>query len=192
MQNCTKQKVNTRREPIRIITLPLVSEGIKLNIFTSPALNKFMKIGILISFFFVSVFFNSSNGQTTWTTYHLKYGYSLDLPYYFSKGGLTASSIQYFYNSIDRKINLTIESLGGGNSSALIQAYGMDTKRLTGIQYESLHDTWYVISGSDKDKIYYYKTILVNNLIHYLRIEYPTNQKPLFDSILPRISKSFK
>ena len=58
--------------------------------------------------------------------------------------------------------------------------------------YKILKDNWFVISGKKGNEIYYFKTIIKNGKTHYLRISYPISQKDIFDSILPRISKSFR
>lgn len=44
----------------------------------------------------------------------------------------------------------------------------------------------------EEDEIFYMKTIIKNGQTHYLKITYPASQKEIFDSILPRISKSFR
>ncbi|PWT72229.1 MAG: hypothetical protein C5B59_16110 [Bacteroidetes bacterium] len=79
-----------------------------------------------------------------------------------------------------------------GDEKTLLRMYNMDSKKMPGISYEKLSDSWYAISGGDEEKAYCHKAIIKNGLLHNLRLVYPKNQKPLFESLLPRISKSFR
>jgi hypothetical protein len=58
---------------------------------------------------------NCVNGQTKWKTFDSEYGITIELPEYISKGILVAGgTLQWFNNTIDDDIQLSIESFGNG------------------------------------------------------------------------------
>ncbi len=62
------------------------------------------------------------------------------------------------------------------------------------VTYKKLTETWYVVSGTEGDKIFYTKVFYrkkENQNIHFL-ISYPQSRKKEFDAITAEISKSFK
>lgn len=63
------------------------------------------------------------------------------------------------------------------------------SKRVT---YKRLKDDWFVISGYIGPKIFYQKTFLSNDMFKTFYIEYPENQRGIYDPILSRLGKSFK
>ena len=128
----------------------------------------------------------------TWKIFHHKYGFSIELPDYFSEGALTASGIQYYINDLNENINVTVETMGEGSTSSLMKDYQSTINTSTGCDYKVYKNNWFVVSGQDENGIYYFKTIIKNGQTHYLAIHYPQSQKEIFDIILPRISKSFK
>ncbi len=133
------------------------------------------------------------NAQTNWKTFVHHNGFSIQLPSYFKKGLLVASgTLQYFDNSRDSTISLTVESFGIGTTAELQTSYTSDLKMYEGISYKVNKGTWYVLSGQNSEGIFYNKSMIKNSLQYHLRINYPLSQKPLFDAILSRISSSFK
>jgi hypothetical protein len=145
------------------------------------------------TFFPILILFISSlsaSAQFQWVTHHPRNLYSIDLPKFFTDGGYTASSIQYFNTDIEN-VTLTIESLGIGKMTTLNQSYNDDIKSRKNVTYSMYKPTYYVISGIDKGEYFYYKTIIKTGNIHYLKLTYPKNQKILFDAVLSRIVKSF-
>lgn len=133
-----------------------------------------------------------SSSSDSWKTFNHKYGFALELPNYFKEGSLTASGIQYYINDLNDNITIMVETVGEGSNASLKDDYQFQLKSSEGCDYKILKDNWFVLSGQDKEGIYYQKTILKNGQTHYLSIRYPTTQKDIFDNILPRISKSFK
>ena len=62
------------------------------------------------------------------------------------------------------------------------------------VTYKKLTETWYVVSGTEGDKIFYTKVFYKkkeNTNIHFF-ISYPKSRKHEFDAITAEISKSFK
>jgi hypothetical protein len=135
---------------------------------------------------------NTSNRADTWKKFNHKYGFTIELPSYFSKGALTASGIQYYINDLNDNITVTVETIGEGSISSLTNEYQSTINSSSGVDYKILKENWFVVSGQDEEGIYYLKTLVKNGQTHFLAVRYPVSQKDIFDSILPRISKSFK
>lgn len=127
-----------------------------------------------------------------WKTFNHKYGFSIDLPSYFSQGSLTASGIQYYVTDVDPNISVGVETIGEGSQTSLIKDYQTYLNSTEGIEYRVLLENFFVISGQNSEGIYYFKMLIKNNQSHFLMISYPQSQKDLFDNILPRISKSLR
>ena len=137
--------------------------------------------------------YTSGYTQVTWKTFTHHNGFKIQLPHYFKKGLLVASgTLQYFDNSLDSNITVSVESLGMGTGSELKASYTSDLKLYKGISYKVLKPAWYVISGQDEEGVFYNKSIIRNKMQHHLRIQYPAVQKPIFDTLLGKISSSFK
>ena len=130
---------------------------------------------------------NSNN----WKTFNHKYGFTIQLPNYFSIGSLTASGLQYYTTDIDQNIMVAVESSGDGSQTGLIKDYQMRLNSEEGIKYKVLRDNWFVVSGENSEGVYYYKGIIKGGQSYFLMISYPSVHKDLMDNILPKISKSF-
>ncbi|MGX7668736.1 hypothetical protein [Flavobacterium pedocola] len=136
---------------------------------------------------------SAANAQTKWKTFTAQYGVSVELPDYFSKGILVAGgTLQWFNNKVNKDFELTIESFGNGSGKDLEETYKNDLKNEKNIVYKVKRNTWYVISGKNEDGIYYHKSIIKNGIQFHLRIIYPEKDKQFAESIIGRISTSFK
>jgi len=60
------------------------------------------------------------------------------------------------------------------------------------ITYQKLGKTFFVISGYNKDKIFYQKTIVKGDAFAFAILEYDESEKTTFDSVSERIFKSFR
>ena len=60
------------------------------------------------------------------------------------------------------------------------------------VTYKRQKDNWFVVSGYIGPKIFYQKTFLSNDMFKTFYIEYPEDQRGLYDPILSRLGKSFK
>ena len=135
----------------------------------------------------------SINGQTKWKTFDSEYGITIELPEYFSKGILVAGgTLQWFNNTIDNDIQLSIESFGSGTIKDLNESYQSDLKNETNVTYKVKKNNWYVISGKNEDGIFYNKSIIKNGIQFHLRIIYQDKNKQLVENLIGRISSSFK
>lgn len=134
----------------------------------------------------------SKLNNNNWKQFKHRYGFTIDLPNYFREGSLTASGIQYYTADLDEDIILTVEAIVDGSSISLAKEYQDNTNTLNGISYKVLKDSWYVISGQDEEDIYYLKSYIKSGRTFCLSLHYPMMYKDIFDSILPRIAKSFE
>ncbi|GBC61254.1 hypothetical protein DENIS_2214 [Desulfonema ishimotonii] len=60
------------------------------------------------------------------------------------------------------------------------------------VTYKHLGRSWFVVSGFNGDKVFYNKTIFINDTFLVLHITYPKAKKTMLDPITSSISKSFK
>jgi hypothetical protein len=60
------------------------------------------------------------------------------------------------------------------------------------VTYKLLKNNWFVVSGTVSNRVFYQKTILVDDTFKTFRIEYPESQKDAFDKITGEIARSFK
>ncbi len=131
--------------------------------------------------------------NSNWINYNHPFGYEIELPSYFEKSTLTATGIQYFTNNLSDEIELNIQTIdGGGSYASLTYDYQENINTYEGIDYKILKDTWFVVSGTDENGIYYIKEIIKKGRIHHMTLRYPVRFRDIFDSILPRIVKSFR
>lgn len=63
------------------------------------------------------------------------------------------------------------------------------TKKVT---YKIQKDNWFVVSGYIGSKIFYQKTFLTKELFKTFYIEYPQNQRHIYDPIMSRLGRSFR
>ena len=116
-----------------------------------------------IIFILLLLCLNFVNGQTNWKTINLQNGITIELPEYFSKGILVAGgTLQWFNNTIDDDIQLSIESFGNGTIKDLQESYKSDLENEDNITYKIKKDTWYVISGKNENGIIYNKSSIKN------------------------------
>ena len=83
-----------------------------------------------------------------------------------------------------------------GNPISLQNQYEKDRRDLhssgINISYKKLGKNFYVLSGQKANTVVYRKTIIKDEAFCFAYLEYDIAQNTLFDSILPRISQSFK
>jgi len=99
-----------------------------------------------------------------------------------------------------RSKDKTIEMRAWGQFNALDltldEAYQRVLRDHSGVTYKTLGDRHFVISGVSAGKIYYQKTVIRGSgdtaVFYTFTIEYPKSKKANFDSVVARVSRSFK
>jgi hypothetical protein len=131
------------------------------------------------------------SGQTKWKTINHTNGFHIQLPTYFKQGLLVASgTLQYYDNTLDSTIVVTVETFGRGTKEALHQEYKDELQR-GNVTYSVLKPNWFVVSGTDDEGMFYLKTIISKGMMHHLRISYPPDNKSEADKSLAKIAASF-
>lgn len=164
----------------------------------------------LISFFVMLCSEQSKveNTPLRWKHYSL-HGFVIDLPDIFKKGFYTNTAIQWF-DAVDTSIkhgdyDVAVECLSPespSNHNSLKRAFEEKLGLVKGyevgkLSYSVLKSNFFIVSWSGRecgacaDQIYYEKGILQHGELYQLHISYELQYKPLFDTILPRISASF-
>jgi hypothetical protein len=147
---------------------------------------------VRLFFFFIAlhlVFLCSA--QKNWQSINHKNGFHLLLPAYFKPGLLVASgTLQYYDNTLDSALLVTVETFGKGTRAALQQEYKDELQR-NSVTYSVLKSKWFVVSGTDDEGVFYLKTIISDEQMHHLRISYPPEKKPEADKFLGKMAASF-
>lgn len=100
---------------------------------------------------------------------------------FISKDGKAELIVYGSNNALDQSLKDTYQKAISGSG-------GSKDRKVT---YKKLGDHWFVVSGTDKGKIFYRKTFLKNDAFQTFEITYDQNQKASFDKITEKISKSF-
>jgi len=83
-----------------------------------------------------------------------------------------------------------------GETITLERQYKIDVqdnlKKKNIITYKKLGKTFFVISGYRNGKIFYQKTILKNDAFAFAILQYPKDEKEIYDKVSAEIFKSFK
>ena len=96
------------------------------------------------------------------------------------------------FESIDGKANLSLS--GMNNSGDTVET--LFNARLQNIAkpitYSKLARDWYVLSWLDDDRVKYEKTWVGTGSVNYFSFAYPVEDRPIYDSVLPVLVKSFE
>jgi hypothetical protein len=60
------------------------------------------------------------------------------------------------------------------------------------LTYRTIRKTWFAVSGTEGDRVFYEKTLLRNGVFYTCLISYPKSKKGTYDRITSVIEKSFK
>ena len=134
-----------------------------------------------------------SHPPTAWNVINHPNGFSIQLPSSFSSGLLVGDgTLQWFANSIDEEIEVTVETVSNGAPGKLDEEFTTDQPVFTKVSYKVLKPTWYIISGESRQGISHTKTIMKDGVLHRLWITYPAAQQSTMDAWVPQIMSSFK
>jgi hypothetical protein len=141
---------------------------------------------------------SQTNDWKIFKTNTIYYNVELALPSYFSVGLFTNSQIQYYTSELTENdpygnTIVAIEMEGKMSRKDFEEQYKYSLKTEHGIKYKFFKNDMYVISSiNDYGTIFYEKVIYKNGQVYRLSIQYTLDNKEIFDTIIPRISKSFK
>lgn len=131
------------------------------------------------------------SAQEKWKVINHKNGFHLQMPAYFKTGLLVASgTLQYYDNTSDSSIVVTVETFGEGSKAALQEEYNDELTR-SNVTYSVLKPNWFVVSGTDEEGVFYLKIIISQGLMHRLHISYPPERKSEADQFLAKMAASF-
>jgi len=98
--------------------------------------------------------------------------------------------------SVNGDIEMTVSGINNVLNSTLMTQFKQDilekAKLNKTVTFQLIKRDFYIISGYIKDKIYYQKTILKDDIFMTLCIVYPANQRSIIDPMVSEISKSFR
>lgn len=60
------------------------------------------------------------------------------------------------------------------------------------VTYRARESSWYIISGTMDQRVFYEKSILSGGMLRTLRVEYPESRRDYFDAVTAVMSTSFK
>ena len=75
-----------------------------------------------------------------------------------------------------------------------MREYGLAARRATAerrVSYETKGDTWFVVSGYERDVIFYEKTLRHGERTTSFRFVFPAAQKPHYAPLLEQMEDSF-
>jgi len=121
-----------------------------------------------------------------------RYGFSCLRPTSFTPGIDPVNGDGLSFESIDGKANLSLS--GMNNSGDTVET--LFNARLQNIAkpitYSKLARDWYVLSWLDDDRVKYEKTWVGTGSVNYFSFAYPVEDRPIYDSVLPVLVKSFE
>ena len=134
--------------------------------------------------------------QTNYETYHnARFAYSISYPsdLFIPQGEAENGDGQKFL-SRDGKVEMLVYGSNNALNQTLRARYHDETKVRENrkVTYQVLKPEWFVVSGTEGNKVFYEKTILHNGAFKAFRIEYEKAAKAVWDPIAERISRSFK
>lgn len=94
----------------------------------------------------------------------------------------------------DQQVEMMVYGRNNALDQTIAEMYAQEAADKAGhaVSYKLKKNTWFVVSGIENDKVFYQKTMFRRDQILTFRIEYPRNQRKLFDTITARIAASFK
>lgn len=131
---------------------------------------------------------------------NVRFDYCLDYPKFLNPQPESANGDGRIFNNekgeevlrVFGRFNLDAE----GKTISLERQYNTDItdnlKKKNNITYKKLGKTFFVISGFRNGKIFYQKTIFKNDAFSFAILQYPTNDKEIYDKVSTEIFKTFK
>jgi hypothetical protein len=129
-----------------------------------------------------------------------RFGYCIDYPAFLAAQPESENGDGRVFNN---KKGITILTVFGrinqdadGNPLSLKNQYESDIKDLSlskkNITYKKLGKTFYVLSGTKNETIFYKKTIVKDDAFCFAILEYSRQDKMLYDTVSAHLAKSFQ
>lgn len=128
-----------------------------------------------------------------WKSYNHQYGYTIELPSQIHEDRLDDSGVQnYNTDELQGRISIQIQSssVSGNKQEALQQQYDYALQNLNNVKYKSIGRDFFIISYREGDFVYYYKTIVGENM-NTMSVGYSLSDTAIFNPLVSRISTSF-
>ena len=129
-------------------------------------------------------------------TYHnARFAYSISYPSdLLIPQGEAANGDGQKFVSRDRKVEVLVYGSNNALEKTLRALYQDETARRENrtITYQVLKPDWFVVSGTENNKVFYQKTMLHNGVFKTFHIEYDRAVKDTWDPITGKIARSFK
>jgi hypothetical protein len=157
-----------------------------------------MKISLLSTFRIIAVTgcLTATAGQASadsgWHTYcNARFGQCADIPQDFKSDPPPENGDGLIFRDAGG-MSVTVSGSYNVNSSVLgaEQRAILEAKPVPA--YQAKGPNWFVVSGSEGDRIYYIRKIVTPEIIATLWIEYPSTQKEKYGPLIAKISKSFR
>ncbi|WP_434633853.1 hypothetical protein [Chromobacterium sp. CV08] len=101
------------------------------------------------------------------------------------------------FTSPDQQTVMTASGINNATESTLQDEYRSALKEQSEsgaprqVTFKAIKKNWYVVSGTEGDKIFYQKTYLVDDQFMTFRIRYPASQRAQWDPIVAHVSGKF-
>ena len=102
------------------------------------------------------------------------------------------------FTSPDGQTVMTASGINNANDDTLQSEYRDELKGASKsgqprhVTFKAIKKNWFVVSGTEGDKVFYQKTYLSDDQFMSFRIHYPASQRAKWDPIVAHISKQFK
>ncbi len=155
---------------------------------------------LMLSFIFFFFITQTAFAETLYEIYHnTRFGYSISYPkdVLYPQGEADNGDGQKFLSK-EADASLLVYGSQNLDDQTLEEIYQEESRGGTienpkkVITYRALKGNLFVVSGYMSGNIFYQKTILNNNQLKTFYFEYPETKRKIYDSIVNRLSASFK
>jgi hypothetical protein len=132
--------------------------------------------------------------HTYQTYYNVRFKYSISYPSdLLIPQGESANADGQKFLSRDGRAEMLVYGSHNVLDQSLQKVLAEETEKENRIvTYKVLKPAWFVISGTEKGRVFYQKTMLKQGILKTFYFEYDENAKAIYDEITTRLSRSFK
>ena len=152
-------------------------------------------LSIAITLIFLSLLAHAQTPNNYQTYHNARFNYSISYPsdLLIPQGEAENGDGQKFLTR-DGKVEMLVYGSNNALEKTLRAAYQEETGRRQNrtVTYQVLKTDWFVVSGTENDKVFFEKTMLHSGVFKTFRIEYDKGVKNTWDPITAKIARSFK